>query len=120
MGKLRSSMISSISTRLRSAAVPLRFGISASKIASVSGVDGAMRVLSCAPKGGALRLIGRAAQMIQWVLAARIGPQPHQPLRGDRPAQRRGQRNEGGVAAEDRLRLEIGRAPCRERVWQYG
>src|SRR3546814_5434535 len=27
------------------------------------------------------------------------------PLRGDRPAQRRGQRNEGGVAAEDRLRL---------------
>src|SRR3546814_18810128 len=64
-----------------------------------------MRVLSCAPKGGALRLIGRAAQMIQWVLGARIGPQPHQPLRGARPAQRRGQRNEGGVAAEDRLRL---------------
>src|SRR3546814_12111248 len=110
MGKLRSSMISSISTRLRSAAGPLRFGISASKIASVSGVAGAMRVPSCAPKGGALRLIGRAAQMIPWVLGARIGPQPHPPLRGARLAQRRGQLNEG----------EIGRAACREVEVQEG
>src|SRR3546814_20066062 len=71
-----------------------------------------MRVLSCAPKGGALRLIGSAAQMIQWVLGARIGPQPHQPLRGDRPAQRSGQRNEGGVAAEDCLRLAEQQGAC--------
>src|SRR3546814_18978642 len=81
-------------------------------------------VLSCAPGEGRFPLIGRVAQMIQWVLSARIGAQPDQQLRGDRPAQRRREGDERGVAAMDRFRLAdqphavgggIGRAPVREQ-----